>query len=313
MVFSQEDFTEQAQEAIAASHEIVRRYKHVEWDVEHVLLALLENSQGVPCQVMEELGVDIPTLRDEVEAVLRDTPSVSTSSQLYPTPQAQEMLEIAKAEKDRLRDEYIGTEHIFIAAVSGPDTDASRIMSQQGVGKEQIYQALQTVRGGHRVTDQRAESRYQSLERYTIDLTNLARSGKLDPVIGRAREIRRVMQILSRRTKNNPVVIGGAGIGKTAIAEGLAQRIEANDVPDSLRGKRVLALDMAGLVAGSKFRGEFEERMKSVLDEMKEAQREVDRQQRQYASRRVRLYGQIEEARTELASLRRPVSSRVAA
>ena len=276
MVFKQEDFTEAAQEAISASFDVVRRYKHPQWDVEHVVLALLEKEQGVPLQLLEELRVDPDRVRDEIAAVLRDTPTVAeVPAQIFPTPQAQAMLAAARDEKERLHDDYIGTEHLFIAAMSDPKGDVARILARKGVDKEQVYHALQEVRGSHRVTDQRAESRYQSLERYTVDLTELARRGKLDPVIGRSYEIRRVMQILTRRTKNNPVVIGGAGIGKTAIAEGLAQRIVAEDVPELLRGKRVLALDMAGIVAGSKFRGEFEERLKSVIDEMKEAQREV--------------------------------------
>jgi len=276
MVFKQENFTEQAQEAIGSSYDVVRRYRHAQWDVEHVMLALLENPKGVPAQLLGELGVNVDTVRAEIEQVLEATPKLASQpSQIHPTPRAMNMLDLAKEEVVRLHDEYIGTEHLFVAAISDEDGDSARILARHSVDKEKVYQGLQQVRGGHRVTDPRAESRYQALDKYTIDLTELARSGKLDPVIGRSVEIRRVMQTLTRRTKNNPVVIGGAGIGKTAIAEGLAQRIISDDVPESLRGKRVLALDMAGIVAGSKFRGEFEERLKSVIDEMKEAQREV--------------------------------------
>jgi ATP-dependent Clp protease ATP-binding subunit ClpC len=276
MVFKQEDFTEQAQEAIGSSYDVVRRYRHAQWDVEHVMLALLENPKGVPAQLLGELGVNVDTVRAEIEQILDATPKLASQpSQIHPTPRAMNMLDLAKEEVARLHDEYIGTEHLFVASISDEDGDSARILARHGADKEKVYQGLQQVRGGHRVTDPRAESRYQALEKYTIDLTELARSGKLDPVIGRIVEIRRVMQTLTRRTKNNPVVIGGAGIGKTAIAEGLAQRIISDDVPESLRGKRVLALDMAGIVAGSKFRGEFEERLKSVIDEMKEAQREV--------------------------------------
>ncbi|MDA0798151.1 MAG: AAA family ATPase [Chloroflexi bacterium] len=255
---------------------MVRRFKHPQWDVEHVVLALLETAKSVPVQLLEELGVSVDQVRRDLEVALQETPQVSAqSTQIHPTPRALELLQAAKQEVERLHDEYIGTEHLFIAAISDERGDTAIILKRYGVDKERVYQALQEVRGSHRVIDPRAESHYQALDRYTIDLTALAREGKLDPVIGRSYEIRRVMQTLTRRTKNNPVIIGGAGIGKTAIAEGLAQRIIAEDVPESLRGKRVLALDMAGIVAGSKFRGEFEERLKSVIDEMKEAQREV--------------------------------------
>jgi ATP-dependent Clp protease ATP-binding subunit ClpC len=276
MVFKQDDFTEQAQEAIGASYDVVRRFKHPQWDVEHVVVALLETEKSVPVQLLDEVGVSVEQVRNDLEAALKETPQVSAqSTQIHPTPRALELLQAAKQEVERLHDEYIGTEHLFIAAISDERGDTATILKRYGIDKERVYQALQEVRGSHRVIDPRAESHYQALDRYTIDLTALAREGKLDPVIGRSYEIRRVMQTLTRRTKNNPVIIGGAGIGKTAIAEGLAQRIIAEDVPESLRGKRVLALDMAGIVAGSKFRGEFEERLKSVIDEMKEAQREV--------------------------------------
>jgi ATP-dependent Clp protease ATP-binding subunit ClpC len=276
MVFKQEDFTEQAQEVIGASYDVVRRHSHPQWDVEHVVVALLENEKSVPVQLLRELGVDVERVRQQIDVALDETPKVSPqATQIHPTPRALALLDAAKEEAKRLHDDFIGTEHLFIGAISDERGDTARLLAQHGVDKEKVYQALHQVRGGHRVTDPRAESRYQALDRYTIDLTALARQGELDPVIGRSDEIRRVMQTLTRRTKNNPVVIGGAGIGKTAIAEGLAQRIIAEDVPESLRGKRVLALDMAGIVAGSKFRGEFEERLKSVIDEMKEAQREV--------------------------------------
>ena len=276
MMFREEDFTEQAREAIGASYDVVRRFRHPQWDVEHVMLALLENAKSVPVQLLEKLGVDAAQVRSELEQSLERSPKAGEqSTQMHPTPRALAMLDAARGEKERLRDEYIGTEHLFIAATLDQRGETARILAGHGVDKERVYQALQQVRGGHRVTDPRAESRYQALDRYAIDLTTLARQGKIDPVIGRSAEIRRVMQTLTRRTKNNPVIIGGAGVGKTAVAEGLAQRIVAGDVPESLRDKRVLTLDMAGIVAGSKFRGEFEERLKSVIDEMKEAQREV--------------------------------------
>ena len=276
MVLRFDDFTEQAQEILGKSQEIVRRYKHSQWDVEHVLMALLEHEEGVPAEVLRQLGVTIAAMRARLDELLDQGPKVaSESSQIYVAPRAARVLEGAKEEAKRLNDDFIGTEHLLVAVVQDDQGDAAKVRKEFNVDLESVYQALQGVRGGHRVTDQRAESRYRSLERYSIDLTQLAREGKLDPVIGRDAEIARTMQTLIRRTKNNPVLIGGAGVGKTAIAEGLAQRIVAGDVPSELKDRKVLALDIGAMVAGSKFRGEFEERLKAVLDEIKEAQREI--------------------------------------
>ncbi len=272
----QERFTEQAQEALAASQELVRRYHHSQWDVEHVLLALLGQQDSLTVKILKELGVDDEAMKRQVELALERAPKIAyEGAQIYATPRITRLLENATSEADRLKDEFIGTEHLLVAITTEQQGEAARILHSFGIDQEGIYRALQDIRGTHRVTDRRAESKYRSLEKYGRDLTELAKQGKLDPVIGREEEIRRVMQILSRRTKNNPVIIGEAGVGKTAIAEGLAQKIVAEDVPDSLKGKRIIALDMTSLVAGSKFRGEFEERLKAVIDEVRQASGEV--------------------------------------
>jgi ATP-dependent Clp protease ATP-binding subunit ClpC len=271
-----ERFTEQAQEVLAASQELLRRYRHNQWDVEHVLLALLEQEKGITRDILQMLGVDIDVVKKRIGATLESFPKMAyEATQIYATPRISALLENANKEADRLKDEFVSTEHLLIAIAGEARGEAATILAESGVTQEKIYQALQKIRGGHRVTDRQAESKYRSLEKYGHDLTELARQGKLDPVIGRENEIKRVIQILSRRTKNNPVIIGDAGVGKTAIAEGLAQKIAAEDVPDSLKGKKVVALDMGALVAGSKFRGEFEERLKAVLDEVRQAAGEV--------------------------------------
>jgi ATP-dependent Clp protease ATP-binding subunit ClpC len=269
-------FTEQAQEIIAASQELVRQYRHNQWDVEHVLLALLAKEDSVVADILKELGVNIEQVRERVEQVLQRSPKMAyEGGQIFATPRIASVFQTASNEADRLKDEFVSTEHLLIAIAGEQNGEAARILREFGIDQEKIYRALQDIRGGQRVTDPRAESKYRALEKYSRDLTELARAGKLDPVIGRDEEIKRVMQILTRRTKNNPVIIGEVGVGKTAIAEGLAQKIVAGDVPDSLKGRRVLALDMGALVAGSKFRGEFEERLKAVMDEIRRAQGEI--------------------------------------
>ncbi len=276
MVLRPDEFTEQGQEVLWLSDKIVRRYKHSQWDAEHLLLALLELKNGVPSEILRHMDVSLEAIKTRVIETLEDAPKTAhEATQLYPTPRSIRLLENAKAEAERFKDEFIGAEHLLIAATMERQGDLPRILDEFQINPEKVYQALAEVRGTHRVNDPRAESRYQSLERYSIDLTGLARDGKLDPIIGRDQEVKRVMQTLARRTKNNPVIIGEAGVGKTAIAEGLAQRIVLGNVPKLLKDKRVLALDLGSMVAGSKFRGEFEERLKSVIDEVKQAQGDV--------------------------------------
>jgi ATP-dependent Clp protease ATP-binding subunit ClpC len=272
----QERFTEQAQEALAASQQIATQFKHSQWDVEHILLALLVQEEGLVGEILAELGASVDAVRGEVESALQKTPKVTyETTQIYATPRVAQLIKRADDKASEFKDEFISTEHLLLAIVEEEKGEAARILKGFGIDQEKVLQALQKLRGGHRVTDTRAESKYRSLAKYGRDLTEMARQGKLDPVIGRDDEIKRVMQILTRRTKNNPVIVGDAGVGKTAIAEGLAQKIVADDVPDSLKGRRVVALDMGALVAGSKFRGEFEERLKAVMDEVRQAQGEI--------------------------------------
>jgi ATP-dependent Clp protease ATP-binding subunit ClpC len=271
-----ERLTEQAQLALAASQELVMRYHHSQWDVEHILLALLEQQDSLACEILKGLGVSDQLVKQQVERVLEKTPKVTQQgTQIFATPRVPAVMNSAVAEADRLKDEFVGVEHILIAIAGEQQGDGARILRANGVDQESVYRALQKIRGDHRVMDSQAESKYRSLKKYGIDLTELAKNGKLDPVIGRDDEIRRVMQILSRRTKNNPIIIGEAGVGKTAIAEGLAEKIVADDVPDSLKNKRMIALNMTSLVAGSKFRGEFEDRLKAVIDEVRYSKGEI--------------------------------------
>ncbi|TET67954.1 MAG: ATP-dependent Clp protease ATP-binding subunit, partial [Dehalococcoidia bacterium] len=214
----QERFTELAREAVETSQELVRQYKHTQWDVEHVLLALLQQERGLVGDILKELNIDVEKVRQEVETTLEKVPKVAfETGQIYATPRIAQLLKMADEEANRLKDEFISTEHLLVAIIGEEKGEAAAILKRLGADRENLYRALQKVRGGHRVTDTRAESKYRSLEKYGRDLTEFARQGKLDPVIGRDDEIKRVMQILTRRTKNNPVVVGDAGVGKTAI------------------------------------------------------------------------------------------------
>ncbi len=272
-------FTERAQEAAQRAAEIIQRYGHNQIDTEHILLALIEQPQGVIPQILETLKIDSNLLIDRLDYILRTSPKANIfgggAGQIFITPRVKRIIDLANEEANRLHDDYISTEHIFLAILSERSTPAARLLEGAGVTRERVYEAIQQIRGGQRVTDPQAETRYRTLEKYSRDLTQAAREGKLDPVIGRDAEILRVIQILSRRTKNNPVLIGEAGVGKTAIVEGLAQKIASNDVPEILIGKRVLALDLGGMIAGSRFRGEFEERLKAVIEETQRAQGEI--------------------------------------
>ncbi len=272
-------FTERAQEAAQRAAEIIQRYGHNQIDTEHILLALIEQPQGVVPQILEILKVDPASIAERLDYILRTSPKASIfgggAGQIFITPRVKRIIDLANEEASRLKDEYISTEHLFLAILSERNTPAARLLEGAGVTRERVYDAVVQLRGGQRVTDPQAETRYRTLEKYSRDLTQLAREGKLDPVIGRDAEILRVMQILSRRTKNNPVLIGEAGVGKTAIVEGLAQKIAANDVPEILMGKRVVALDLSAMIAGSRFRGEFEERLRAAIEEVQRSEGEI--------------------------------------
>jgi ATP-dependent Clp protease ATP-binding subunit ClpC len=272
-------FTERAQDAAARAYEILQRYGHNQVDTEHILLALLEQPEGVIPQILDKLSVDQEQIKKRLDDVLRASPKAAIygggTGQVFITPRVKRIIDLANEEANRLKDEYISTEHIFLAILSERNTAVARILSEAGITKERVYDTVKDIRGGQRVTDPQAETRYRTLEKYSRDLTQIAKSGKLDPVIGRDQEILRVIQILSRRTKNNPVLIGEAGVGKTAIVEGLAQKISSNDVPEILSGKRVISLDLGAMIAGSRFRGEFEERLKAAIEEVQRSEGDI--------------------------------------
>jgi ATP-dependent Clp protease ATP-binding subunit ClpC len=274
-------FTDKAQELLMISQAILERYGHMQMDTDHLLLAMMEQPEGTIPKILEELHVDVVTFTDEIKKTLEKLPKVSISKnsrqmQVYLTPAAQKVIsEICWDIARQMGDDYVATEHILIAIADEGTSPGARILNQFDINKESARRGVLSVRGSSRVNSPNAEGQYKALAKYSRDLTKMAREGKLDPVIGRDNEIRRVIEILSRRTKNNPALIGEPGVGKTAIVEGLAQAIIQNQVPQTLKNKRVISLDLSSMVAGSKFRGEFEERMKAVMDEIRQAQGEI--------------------------------------
>ena len=272
-----EKFTIKAQEALQEAQSIAEKYEHQQVEPEHTLTALALQKDGIVLPMLKKLGVDPAALLKHLEESLVRIPKVygGGAGQVYISPRSKKVLDQSLKEAERLKDEYVSTEHIFIALADEKGGEAARILSSLGVTKDTLYTVLVNIRGSHRVTDPNPEEKYQALTRYGRDLTDLARKNKLDPVIGRDDEIRRIIQVLSRRTKNNPVLIGEPGVGKTAIAEGLAQRIINGDIPASLSNRKVVSLDMGALVAGTKYRGEFEDRLKAVLKEVQEKSGEI--------------------------------------
>jgi len=269
-----EKFTVMAQEAFQAAQSRAEELGHQEVRSEHLLWSFLNQEENIVNSVLTKIGANRAKILDGLEQVFERLPKVQ-GGEIYLSPGPRKVMTEAQKEADKLKDEFISTEHLFLAMLKDKSSDAARILADNGVTEEAVLKALVSIRGTQRITDPQPESKYQVLQKYTRDLTALARQGKLDPVIGREEEIRRVIQVLSRRTKNNPVLIGEAGVGKTAIVEGLGQRIANGDVPQPLKNKRLLALDLGALVAGTKYRGEFEDRLKALMKEIKEAGGEI--------------------------------------
>src|SRR5881396_158936 len=267
--------TLKAQEALQATQSHASEKGHPQVAPEHLLWALIQQKDGVVLPIFQKLGANLQTIARDLADAVAKLPTVSGQAEIYVSPALGRILEDAQKEADRFKDEYVSTENLLIAWRNAKDETVGRLLQSHGLTKDAILKVLVSIRGTQKITDPNPEEKYQALQRYAKDLTELARKSKLDPVIGRDEEIRRVIQVLSRRTKNNPVLIGEPGVGKTAIVEGLAQRIVAGDVPEGLKGKRLVALDIGAMVAGSKYRGEFEDRLKALLREITESQGEI--------------------------------------
>ncbi|CAN5608706.1 hypothetical protein BH18ACI1_BH18ACI1_24680 [soil metagenome] len=267
-------FTIRGQEAVQEAIGVAEKGQNQQVEPEHLLATMLEQKEGTLRPILGKVGVNVSTIIGEVEAAIAKFPKVSGGQQYFST-RFNTTIQNAQKEAEKMQDEYVSTEHLLLTIAEEKEGDAGRILRSHGVTKEDLQKVIEQMRGGSRITDQNAEENFQALEKYALDLTERARKGKLDPVIGRDDEIRRTIQVLSRRTKNNPVLIGEPGVGKTAIVEGLAQRIVSGDVPETLKNKKLVGLDLGSMLAGAKYRGEFEDRLKAVLKEIEKSDGQI--------------------------------------